>query len=209
MNKYCYKCKTMKNEKDFFKRRDKKAQNYSYCKMCYSILSIQRKRKFKQICLEYLGGKCHQCGYNKCPAALEFHHIDPSKKDFSISKFQKLLWEKHKDIITTELNKCIILCANCHRETHYDKYSNLEEYVPFKKQKVYKTCKACNNKFSSANKTFCSYQCYMLNNRKVERPTKDELQKLIQEYSFVKIGKMYNVSDNAIRKWCKSYSIKK
>ena len=55
------------------------------------------------------------CGYNRCPGALEFHHMDPTKKDFSISvDGMTRAWSKVKD----ELEKCVLVCANCHREIH-------------------------------------------------------------------------------------------
>ena len=52
--------------------------------------------------------------YDKCMSALEFHHLDPKEKDFSISTNIKSL-----DLIKKELDKCILLCANCHREEHF------------------------------------------------------------------------------------------
>ena len=65
--------------------------------------------------IEYKGGKCLICGYNRCNEALEFHHIDSHKKDFGISKDgYTRSWEKVK----LELDKCICVCANCHREIH-------------------------------------------------------------------------------------------
>lgn len=63
----------------------------------------------------YKGGKCERCGYDRCIDALEFHHIDPVQKDFTISaKGYTRSWNKVK----AELDKCIMLCANCHRELH-------------------------------------------------------------------------------------------
>ena len=56
------------------------------------------------------------CGYNKCVASLDFHHEDPTKKEYGISSNGSTIsWEKLK----IELDKCILLCANCHRELHY------------------------------------------------------------------------------------------
>lgn len=69
----------------------------------------------RQMSIEYKGSKCHSCGYEKCIDALEFHHTDSSKKDFGISsKGYTRSWEKVKE----ELEKCMLLCANCHRELH-------------------------------------------------------------------------------------------
>lgn len=59
------------------------------------------------------GGKCAICGYEKYTGALEFHHIDPSQKDFTISNDRAKLEESIE-----ESKKCVLLCANCHRELH-------------------------------------------------------------------------------------------
>lgn len=72
----------------------------------------KRRRKIKLLSIEYKGGKCQICGYNKCPAALDLHHIS-GKKDFGIGdKGYTRSWKTVKK----ELDKCILVCANCHRE---------------------------------------------------------------------------------------------
>lgn len=77
----------------------------------------KRRRELKAMAVDYKGGCCENCKYNNCIDALEFHHIDPTKKDFSISaKGITKSWEKVKK----ELDKCILVCANCHREIHAD-----------------------------------------------------------------------------------------
>ena len=77
----------------------------------------RRRKKLKVMAIEYKGGKCVFCGYNKCNDALEFHHIDPSNKGFSLSvRGLTRSWSK----IKKELDKCILVCANCHRELHAD-----------------------------------------------------------------------------------------
>lgn len=64
---------------------------------------------------EYKGGKCMICGYNRCLEALDFHHRDPREKDFGLSdKGITRSWEKTKK----EVDKCVLICANCHREIH-------------------------------------------------------------------------------------------
>ena len=62
--------------------------------------------------------KCEKCGFDKHPAALDFHHLDPSKKDFKVSKHKITCSEEKKKIILNEISKCIVLCANCHRIEH-------------------------------------------------------------------------------------------
>ncbi|MDO8564827.1 MAG: HNH endonuclease signature motif containing protein, partial [bacterium] len=63
--------------------------------------------------IAYKGGKCMICGYCKCDGALELHHVDPKQKSFSVgAKGYTRSWEKVKE----EIDKCVLLCANCHRE---------------------------------------------------------------------------------------------
>ena len=85
------------------------------CRKC-NVEQVQRRRvKIKKLAVEYKGGSCEICGYNKYIGALEFHHKDPTQKDFSISrKGHTIAWSKVKK----EIDKCQLLCANCHRELH-------------------------------------------------------------------------------------------
>ena len=92
------------------------------------LKKYQNKRRWmlKKKAVDFLGGKCSICGYNKCIKALEFHHIDPTekgtignKKDSTISYMIADL--KSWKIIKEELKKCTLLCANCHREIHFYK----------------------------------------------------------------------------------------
>jgi hypothetical protein len=110
----CPKCKQSKSLSDFYPRRGKDGSS-CYCKICSNSHAIYRQRKFKINCVEYKGGSCSICGYNKCIGALEFHHKDPTKKDYTIAN-QRFV--KFDDRIKKELDKCILVCANCHREIH-------------------------------------------------------------------------------------------
>lgn len=82
----------------------------------YLIMAVKKRRKKLRLkALSYLGGKCKFCGYCRETAALEFHHVHEGSKEFGLS--QRGLtrsWERIKD----ELDKCILVCANCHREIH-------------------------------------------------------------------------------------------
>ncbi|OGI07291.1 MAG: hypothetical protein A3I68_02915 [Candidatus Melainabacteria bacterium RIFCSPLOWO2_02_FULL_35_15] len=82
----------------------------------YLINAVRnRRKKIRSMAIEYKGGKCEQCGYYRCLEALEFHHADPTKKDFNISsRGYTRSWKR----VQEELDKCVMLCANCHRETH-------------------------------------------------------------------------------------------
>ena len=69
---------------------------------------------FKKNWIKSHGGGCCRCGYNKCIDALDFHHINPEEKEFSISN----KGNKSIEDLMKEAEKCIILCSNCHREEH-------------------------------------------------------------------------------------------
>jgi hypothetical protein len=76
---------------------------------------VKRKVKNRLRAIEILGGKCVKCRYNKCTGALDFHHKDPMEKDSAIKK----IWCRKWETIETEIMKCVLLCANCHREHHW------------------------------------------------------------------------------------------
>ena len=82
----------------------------------YLVAAVSaRRRKLKQMAVQLLGGKCQICGYNRYIGALDFHHLDESTKEFSLSvRGLTRSWEKIKQ----EISKCILVCANCHREIH-------------------------------------------------------------------------------------------
>lgn len=69
-------------------------------------------KDLKANAVQYMGGCCVLCGYNRCHSALHFHHINPWEKDFNISS--KNRWID----IRKEIEKCALVCANCHAEIH-------------------------------------------------------------------------------------------
>lgn len=75
---------------------------------------IRKMGKIKA--LKYLGGKCICCGFNQYPSSLEFHHIDESTKHFNIAN--KITSAQLNEALYKELDKCVILCSNCHRAYH-------------------------------------------------------------------------------------------
>jgi len=84
----------------------------SICKKCDGVRVKKRLRKYKQEAIDYLGGKCKVCNYNKCPGALDFAHKDPSQKDPNFVAMKNWVLERKKK----ELDKCRLLCKNCHAE---------------------------------------------------------------------------------------------
>jgi len=74
---------------------------------------VNRSQILRERAIAYLGGSCKICGYDKWPCAFDFHHVDPLHKDFTISQHMTS-WDR----IKPELDKCELLCSNCHREVH-------------------------------------------------------------------------------------------
>ena len=101
--------------------------------LCSACRQRYRQLKIKVRAVEYLGSKCEKCGYNKNIEALDFHHRNPEEKSFEISKAYNRSWE----YIKPELDKCALLCANCHREITCleRKMVTIEEYEKWIKPK--------------------------------------------------------------------------
>ena|SRR6187551_1173148 len=96
---------------------------YARCNRCAVEAVTKRRRKVKRLLIEAAGGKCQVCGYDKCDAALQFHHRNPEEKSFAISAKQFIALEKGLE----EIKKCDLLCANCHAETEWIVSSKAEQ----------------------------------------------------------------------------------
>ena len=73
----------------------------------------KRRRRIKELSIAYKGGQCQLCGYKKYPGALDLHHLDPKTKSFGLGdKGYTRAWAT----VQKELDKCALVCANCHRE---------------------------------------------------------------------------------------------
>jgi hypothetical protein len=82
----------------------------------FMVAECRRNNKLKLI--EYKGGHCQKCGYNKpIPGAYDFHHLNPNEKDFSISREGDT---KSLERLKIEVDKCILVCRNCHAEIHHE-----------------------------------------------------------------------------------------
>lgn len=122
MNKKCLIC-----QNDF--EPLSKGQNRKYCFECSpSYVKGDNKSRaaaitairhaIKRQLVKYKGGKCEECGYDKCIAALQFHHIDQETKDFDLSmKYNG--GSLNMQELYDEVDKCKMLCANCHAEKHF------------------------------------------------------------------------------------------
>jgi len=117
---------------DFAVKNKEKGWYSSECKECHREIrnriyaanpNIDKERvrdrrvKLRQWICEVRGQYVCACGESH-PATLDFHHVDPVKKEFSIGKLADLGWSKKH--ISAEIKKCVVMCSNCHRKLHWD-----------------------------------------------------------------------------------------
>lgn len=100
--------------------------DYGHTNWCKSCLSSQRKgnkaiqekakiynRELKAYYKKLLGGRCAKCGYSKTQMGLDFHHINRADKEYNLNK---LISTNNHPRIVLEMDKCLLLCKNCHSE---------------------------------------------------------------------------------------------
>lgn len=112
-NEKCTKCGVQKDTNNTY--RNSSGKWATVCRSCKAISNRLISKKLKQECVDYKGGKCQNCGYCKSISALDFHHLDPRQKDFTIGDRKSRV---NSDVTKKELDKCVLLCSNCHREEH-------------------------------------------------------------------------------------------
>jgi len=161
----------------------------------------------KERITESLGGKCVICGYDKCTAAMDTHHVDPELKTFSFSKMRAnpISWAR----IVEELRNCVLLCSNCHREVHAgyaevpknatsfnDEY---EDYLAEKSKKFFDTCPVCGGQ-KIVKAITCSLACAATRSRKVDWDNIDVAALVTEHGNPERVGKFLGISGAAVRK---------
>lgn len=168
--------------------------------------------------IKYLGGKCSKCGYSRCYAALEFHHRDPDEKELEWNKLRKRAWSSIKE----ELDKCDLLCANCHREVHFDPsiIRRVKEWFLRKREfsrrirerrELKSECSVCGKEFhpTSSSKRdsritkYCSPECGFASQEKIQWP--ENLPEMIERHSKRYVAMKLGVSDKAVAKRLKNH----
>ena len=115
--KICTDCKINKPLSEFYASKTHNQNVMCYCKNCFNRRCQNRwvDRKIKAI--NYKGSECIDCNLKLSTshyAVFEFHHLNPSLKDFDWGKLRLQSWST----VINELDKCVLLCANCHRIRH-------------------------------------------------------------------------------------------
>lgn len=162
------------------------------------------RKKVKEKLVEAAGGQCILCGYKKYKGSLAFHHLDPSKKDFSFGQIRANC--KNWKSIVEEVMKCVLLCHNCHNEIHggittLDKVQiwNQEILNPNKLPvEISKDKCSCGNE-KLASRKFCSRKCFHLQKGRLDW-SKIDLIELLKSHSIIELAKKLGCSTNAIHK---------
>lgn len=157
------------------------------------------RKRTKRIIVDAMGGKCQCCNYSKCDDSLELHHIDPSQKEMSFGKIRANPVALKK--LSEELKKCILLCANCHREVHAgvtdipEKYCVLDESKLLSRNEELRKEKEKSLDDSRFTKNKPVVQKFFL--------TPEEAHSILHSQfggNYRAMGRSYGVSDNTIRK---------
>ena len=181
--KYCsHECQTLKHREDYIVKW-KSGEELGWTKS--SGLSTH----IRNYLLDKVGHKCQKCGWSErhpitLRIPLEVHHVDGDYRNCQEENLE-------------------VLCPNCHSLTPNFGSLNREGRGEMDSQKNY--CMDCGIPITRS--ALRCRECEMKNRIQEKPATREELKSLIRTVSFVEIGRRYNVSDNAIRKWCIGYGL--
>ncbi len=190
--KHCPYCNLDKPRSEFYQ---KETGHYGRCKPCFLAYKHESFNRTKAALVQYKGSKCFKCTRTGHPAEFDFHHRDPSTKDFAISAKHGYSFEALK----LEVDKCDLICACCHRLEHINPaawdFDWLDPFRP-KQQPKFTEC-FCGAKIRNDRK-FCSPNCFQRGREKIEWP--ENLADLVAKSSQVAVGKLLGVSARAVAK---------
>lgn len=202
----CSKCGTRKPDHEFYFRETEGRYN-AWCKACTCQFQIRRWKDRKRKAVELLGGKCCRCGYAKNLSAFQFHHVERDQKEFNWNKLRLRSWRR----IVEELKKCALVCANCHAEIHSPEDDliapegcgnrRLDQVGP-----VMTGVCVCGEPVYGTK--YCSVACAGIGQRRVKRPTGEELKSLLAKVTRATVARRFGISEATVRKWEKLYGIK-
>lgn len=157
---------------------------------------INFRRRIKTALVESFGNKCQVCGMSFPQSVYDFHHLNPAEKEFGVGAQSTT---RSRADNAREAKKCIMVCANCHRLIEYENLDVSHLSCIFDEDIYYNTL----DKLAGKNKETVEKRSKPVS----KKPEREILKKQIREMPFLQIGKLYEVSDNAVRKWCQSYNL--
>ena len=156
---------------------------------------VQFRKRIKIALVKAFGGKCQVCETEYPEYIFDFHHLDPSTKEFGIGNASTT---RARSAYAAEAKKCIMVCSNCHRHIEMGAIDPSKLCCVFNEELYYQTIneQVGRNQIIEEVKPIRSM-----------KPEREQLKKDIRSMSMVDVGRKYLVSDNAVRKWCKTYSL--
>jgi len=169
--------------------------------------AVRRWRKnTKQKLIDAFGGKCAICEYNKCNEVFEFHHLDPSEKDFQWSQVNGSI--RSWSVLVHEMQKCVMLCSNCHKEVHAGVAA-----IPVDVQRfddtlirvqwlyvvdVHDNCPVCGGQ-KVKSLTTCSVECARRNKIRIVDWDIHNVVELVEQYkTYTAVGELLGVTGAAV-----------
>lgn len=163
------------------------------------------RQRVKLALMSGFGDKCQMCHNSFPPEVYEFHHINPEEKEFGIASMGQ---SRSQLRIANEAEKCAMLCANCHRLVEHSQKGLFSLKKDFNRDIYFSAISELNGSAERARKKeYERVKKELVIANKSLQPTREELKSLIRNRPFLQIGKLYGVSDNAVRKWCLKHSL--
>lgn len=166
---------------------------------------VEFRKRIKIALVKAFGNKCQRCGEEHSVGVFDFHHLNPNEKSFGLGSG---FTTRAKSSYAEEAKKCVMLCANCHRYVENDGVDVSDLVCAFDEKVYYDTIDELTNK----QKAIVEQRQEQREALKTEKPlmykpTREQLKMDIRSMPMVQVGSKYLVSDNAVRKWCKSYNL--
>jgi hypothetical protein len=194
----CCKCNESQDLSDF----KRNGRHSSYCTQCFYKYQKQRWNKNKTILVKEHGSICHDCKQEFHPACFDFHHEDPNEKDFNISKHRGMSLSR----LRKEIEKCALLCANCHRLRHISDdnwdFDLKNPEPPERTKKPVNTC-ICGKPTKSYRARYCSPKCAINSRHLIDWP--ENLPELVAKSSKRAVAAQLGVSDKSVAKRLKNH----
>ena len=165
------------------------------------------RQNTKRRAIEAFGGKCCICEYDKCDEALEFHHLDPTNKEFTFGQMRGNI--KGWGTIINELRKCVMLCSCCHKEVHSPQLEtevpndaprfdeSFADYKILQRADLMDECPVCGIEKPKHRKT-CSRSCAAKTQGKVDWDNVDVVALVKEHQNYTTIGEMFGVTGAAV-----------
>lgn len=154
---------------------------------------VDFRKRIKIALVKAFDSKCQVCGGEFPEFIFDFHHLKPEEKIFGLSNSATT---HSKSAYADEAKKCIMVCAHCHRYIEYADLDVSDKKSAFNEEIYYKTI----DELVGHNKKVAEKQKIISH-----KPTREQLKADVRSMSMLAVGRKYSVSDNAVRKWCKSY----